>query len=340
MSLEQRAGQLLLLGVAAESVSAAEKAAIQTSHIGSVVLHNKRTNGTAGVAAETAAVQAMATESNTAGVRFFIAADQEGGRIQRLNGEGFSDIPTALTQGTYSPSLLQTKAETWGEELAAAGINLNLAPVMDVVPPGMDATNDPIGALKRGFGHDPETVGSHGAAVVRGMGRAGIATALKHFPGLGRVTENTDDAAGVVDSVTTADDPYLAPFQQGIDAGSPFVMISLASYPLIDPSDLAVFSSPIMEDLLRDRLGFHGIIVTDDMGGTVAVASVPAGERAVRFVSAGGEMIIVFGTRSARTMAAALVDTAEADPAFRALLDAATLHVLQTKEAYGLLACP
>lgn len=339
MTLEQRAGQLLLLGTSADHLSSGEKAAIARYHLGSVWLIHKRTSGTAGIAVLSAEVRALATGPNTAGVRFFIAADQEGGLIQRLNGTGFSDIPSALSQGTYTPAVLETAAAIWGKELAKAGINLNFAPVMDVVPAGMDATNKPIGALRRAFGHDPLTVGTHGAAVVMGMSKAGIATTLKHFPGLGRVAGNTDKVAGVVDSSTTFNDPYLAAFKDGIDAGAPFVMISLATYTLIDPDRPAVFSTVVMEDLLRDRLGFEGVIMSDDMGSAAAVASVPAGQRAVRFVSAGGEMIVVAGTGAAGAMATALVNAAGADPVFRARLDAAALHVLQTKAAYGLLPC-
>jgi beta-N-acetylhexosaminidase len=339
LTLEQRAGQLVLMGVGGDSLSAAEAAAIRNYHLGSVYLVHRRYNGVAATAALTSQVQALATGPNTGGIRFFVAEDQEGGRIQHLKGEGFSTIPSALVQGTYSLSQLETLAAQWGGELAQAGINLNFAPVMDVVPPGIGSANKPIGAMRREFGHDPDTVGSHGAAFIRGMGQAGIATTLKHFPGLGRVTGNTDKVAGVTDSVTTAQDPYLEAFRAGIEAGAPFVMISLASYPAIDPHQPAIFSSIVMEDVLRGRLGFKGVIISDDLGGTAAVASMPAGQRAVGFISAGGEMVVVQSPAAATAMAKALVSTAGADAAFKARLDAAALHVLQTKEARGLLPC-
>jgi beta-N-acetylhexosaminidase len=339
MSLEQRAGQLFVLGLSGEQLSSGETAAIRAYHLGSVFLLHKRTSGLAVQAALSAQVQALATESTTAGVRFFIAADQEGGRIQRLNGDGFSDIPSALQQGTSDPALLEAAATLWGSQLAAAGVNVNFAPVMDVVPVGMDSTNKPIGSYHREFGHDPLTVGVHGAAVIRGMSQAGIATTLKHFPGLGRVAGNTDTAAGVVDSVTTMHDPYLAAFSYGIAAGAPFVMISLATYSLIDPDRPAVFSPLIIGEMLRQRLGFTGVIVSDDLGSTAATASIPAGRRATRFISAGGELIVVSGAGAAGTMARAVVAMARADQAFRAKVDAAALHVLQTKAAYGLLPC-
>src|SRR6185437_10837438 len=141
---------------------------------------------------------------------------------QALRGPGFSTMPSALDQGTVAPPALRAAAAEWGRQLAAAGVNLNFAPVMDVVPPGTDAQNQPIGALQRAFGHDPGTTGRHGAAFVRGMRAAGIATTAKHFPGLGRVVGNTDFTAQVTDTVTTPSDPYLASFHRAIRAGVPF----------------------------------------------------------------------------------------------------------------------
>jgi beta-N-acetylhexosaminidase len=269
----------------------------------------------------------------------FVAADQEGGLVQRLNGPGFSTIPPATEQGRLPAATLEESATGWGRELKAAGVNVNLAPVMDVVPPGTDAANKPIGALNREFGHDPATVGAHGAAVIRGMQAAGIATTLKHFPGLGRVAGNTDNAAGVIDAATTADDPYLAAFRAGIEAGAPLVMVSLATYPAIDPDHQAVFSTRLIDGLLRRSLGFGGVVVSDDLGATSSVAAIPPGERAVQFISAGGDLVLVEGTANAGEMAAAVSTRAATDPGFETRVDAASLRILEAKAAYGLLIC-
>jgi beta-N-acetylhexosaminidase len=339
MSEEQRVGQLFLLGVAGDHLSAAENAAIQTYHLGSAWLYNWRTGGLAGVRPLTAEIQALATMTNTGGIGFFIGADQEGGRIQRITGPGFSTIPTALDQGALPVATLEEDAVVWGRELAAAGINLDFAPVMDVVPPGADASNAPIGALQREYGHDPATAGDHGAAVVRGMAGAGIATTLKHFPGLGRVSANTDTAASVVDTVTTADDPYLDSFGVGIRAGAPFVMVSLATYTAIDPAHQAVFSPTIIDEVLRGRLGFEGVVMSDDLGAAAAVKSMATADRATAFIAAGGDFIIVGGASPAGQMAAAVIRRANSDKAFAAQVDAAALSILRVKEAYGLLRC-
>lgn len=336
---DQRVGQLFIFGVEGAHLSAPEADAIATGHLGSIWLVHWRTGGLAGIAPLAAEVQALATGAATGGVGFFLAADQEGGQVQRITGPGFSKIPTALEQGAMSPAALQDAATGWGRELKAAGVNLNFAPVMDVVPDGTDADNAPIGALAREFGHDPATAGSHGAAVVRGMAAAGVATTLKHFPGLGRVAANTDRAAGVVDSVTTANDAYLDSFRAGIAAGAPLVMVSLATYTQIDPNRIAAFS-PAVIDLLRTGLGFKGVVVSDDLGSTASVASISAGTRAEDFIAAGGDLIVTQKASVVGAMVAAVSGRAASDAAFRALVDAAALQVLTAKAAFGLLACP
>src|SRR5438034_11266318 len=211
MTEEQRIGQLFLLGLANDQLGAAEMNAIRTYHLGSVWFVEQSTAGTAAIRTVADAVQSLATADTTAGVGFFVAANQEGGIIQSLSGPGFSTIPSALDQGAIDPATLRPSAALWGRELASAGVNLNFAPVLDVVPPGTDAQNAPIGALRRGYGHDPAIVSAHAIAFMRGMGDAGIATTGTHFPGLARVTGNTDFTSAV-DDVPTANDAYLAPF--------------------------------------------------------------------------------------------------------------------------------
>jgi beta-N-acetylhexosaminidase len=262
MTEEQRIGQLFLLGLANDQLGAAEQNAIRTYHFGSVWFVEQSAAGAPTIRAIADAAQGLAA-ANTASVGFFVAANQEGGIIQSLSGPGFSTIPSALDQSVIDPATLRTSAALWGRELASAGVNLNFAPVLDVVPPGTDTQNEPIGALQRGYGHDPVTVTAHAVAFMQGMEDAGIATTGKHFPGLGRVTGNTDFTAAVVDDVTTATDANLAPFHDAIAIGIPMVMVALAKYQQIDPTELAVFSPTVMRQMLRTSLGFTGVVVSD-----------------------------------------------------------------------------
>ena len=338
MSEDQRIGQLFLMGLANDRLGPAEVQEIQADNVGSVWFVDRTTAGVTGVRGVADAVQAQVSSTSTANVRFFVAANQEGGIIQALQGAGFSTIPSALVQGGWTTSALSANAVSWGQQLTAAGVNMNFAPVMDVVPPGFDSQNQPIGVLQRGYGHDPGTVGSHGSAFLTGMKQAGVAVTVKHFPGLGRVTGNTDFTTAT-DTVTTVNDPYLQSFKQGIDSSPDFVMVAIATYTKIDPSRVAAFSPIVINQMLRGNLGFAGVVVSDDLGATAAVAGIPPGTRALQFLSAGGDFIVSKTADATHAMVAAVRAQAAGDPSFRSRVEDAVRRILQAKQAHGLLPC-
>lgn len=339
MSLAQRVGQLFVVGLAGSVLDSATAQAIRTYHFGSVSFIATDTAGVAGVGAVSRAVQSLSSPQVTGGARFFVAANQEGGEVQALQGPGFATMPSAVAQGMLPPVQLRRLAQTWGGELRAAGVNLNFAPVMDVVPASDTSQNAPIGQLMREFGPTPAVVASHGVAFIQGMTQAGEATTAKHFPGLGRVKGNTDFSADVADTVTTPGDPYLSTFQQAIRAGVPLVMVALATYTRIDPRHLAVFSPVVMRTMLRDRMHFGGVIISDDLGAAQAVASVPPGSRAVQFIAAGGDLVTSKYAGPAGAMARAVLARAMASREFRDEVDTAAAHVLAAKQRSGLLPC-
>jgi beta-N-acetylhexosaminidase len=337
LSPTQRVGQLIFLGLVNNQLGPAERAAIQSYGVGSVWFTELTGAPSTYVAGVSAQVQAMAGPA-TGGIGFLVAANQEGGQIDQFHGPGFTPIPSALQQGSEDPAVLLGQAAIWAAQLKQAGVNLNLAPVMDTVPPGLDQSNAPIGALQREFGHDPGTVRVHGLAFIAGMHQSGELVTIKHFPGLGRVVGNTDFAASVVDQTTTPDDSYLGPFQAAVAAGADLVMVSTATYTRIDAQHLAVFS-PVVIGLLRNTLHFDGVIVADDLGSAVSVASIPPGDRAVDFIAAGGDLVTVKTANLVGPMVDAVMQRAAADPAFAGQVDAAVKKVLELKVHAGLAAC-
>jgi beta-N-acetylhexosaminidase len=338
MSEAQRVGQLLLVGIA--GAPAADVAhAVRTYHFGSLLWQGTSTAGVAADRQASQAIQALASSAATAGVRFFIAANQEGGQVQELQGPGFTVIPPALTQGQLPAADLQRKAAAWGRELRAAGVNLDLAPVMDVVPAATASQNAPIGALQREFGHTPQTTGSHGVAFIRGMKQAGIATTAKHFPGLGQVVGNTDYTSGVVDTTTGPNSPYLQSFRTAVKAGVPFVMVALATYTRIDPHHLAAFSSRVIGGLLRKQLHFGGVVVSDDLGAAAAVAGLSPASRGIDFLAAGGDLITSQSLPAAIAMDQAILARVARDASFRATVNSAVMRILDAKQAYHLMTC-
>jgi beta-N-acetylhexosaminidase len=306
--------------------------AIAQYHVGSVIL-----DGTSGLSLEgTASITARLQAQAPPGVGLFISTDQEGGEVQRLQGPGFSSVPSGVIQGTFDPSTLRADAKIWGSELRSAGVNVDLAPVLDTVPPG-NASNPPIGDLDREYGRTPAAVAAHGIAVARGLADAGIDAAVKHFPGLGRTAGNTDVSSGVVDTVTTRHDAYLAPFAAAASSGVAFVMMSTAIYTRIDPNQPAAFSPTIVTGMLRGDLGYRGVIISDDIGVAKQVSGYSLGGRAVAFIAAGGDMVLSVDATTAGAMTSAVLARANTDVAFRAQVDAAALIVLEAKQARGLL---
>ncbi|AXH94840.1 glycoside hydrolase family 3 protein [Ornithinimicrobium avium] len=312
---------------------------VQDGHVGNILYLGGWTGSIQDIAAASATVQALATRDATGGIGLLVAADQEGGEVQQLRGPGFSTIPTALVQATLGAEELTREATVWGEQLVAAGINLNLAPVADVVPAELGTSNGPVGRWGREYGHDPQTVAAGIVPFIHGMQQAGVATSVKHFPGIGRITGNPDFTTdGLVDDVLTADDPYLDAFSAGIEAGASTVMVSSALYPRIDPDHPAMFSPAIIDGLLRRQLGYDGVVISDDVN-AAAVRGLTGVRPATDLVAAGGDVVLTGDTASGARMVEQVADLARTDPAFAAKVDASLLRVLELKDSLGLLPC-
>jgi beta-N-acetylhexosaminidase len=326
MSVEERAGQVLMTaGTADQLPGLADDVAAY--HLAGVMVRGRSGAGTAAIERAFRPARAAATD----GLPLLTATDQEGGTVQVLSGPGFSTIPSAVQQGLGSATATRADARRWGEQLADAGVHLDLAPVADVPCAATLHDNPPIAGLRRQFSSDPATAGRHVAAFVEGMRDAGVDTTVKHFPGLGCVRANTDTAAHVVDGVTTMDSPRLRSFAAGIDAGAPFVMLSSAEYSRIDPGVPALFSSRIVRGLLRGQLGFTGVVMSDDVGGAAAVRAWTPAQRVLKFVRAGGDLLLDIQPADLPAMHRALVQEASDDPDFAATLAAAAERVVTAR---------
>ena len=341
LDADERAGQLLMVGLDDGASRTSLDRLVARRHLGGVILLGGWGEGTAAVSTTTSHLEGLASPEATAGLGLLIAADQEGGAVQQLKGDGFSTIPSARVQGRGTAADLEADATRWGRQLARAGINVNLAPVADTVPASLGTGNGPIGQYGRQFSSDPEQVAEMVPAFIAGMRSGGVASTIKHFPGIGRIVGNTDvTARGITDTRTTVDDPYLEPFEAGIDADVELVMVSSAIYPKLDPGTNASFSKPIVTDLLRERLGWQGVVITDDVGAAKAVSAVPVGERATRFVDAGGDIVLSAPPSTIPTMHDALTDEMADDPAFAAKVEAAATRVVDLKLRMKLATCP
>ncbi|GAW51954.1 MULTISPECIES: glycoside hydrolase family 3 N-terminal domain-containing protein [unclassified Nocardioides] len=338
MTLAQRVGQLFMVGTPADEVDRATKRQISRFHVGNVILTGRSYDGVEKPARVSRAMRSQVSAASTDGVGLLVATDQEGGQVQVLQGPGFAAMPSALEQGTWAPARLRAAAKTWARQLRKAGVDLDLAPVLDTVPGRKAAKhNPPIGRYHREFGYTPRVVTRHGLAFLRGMTDGGVVPTVKHFPGLGRVNANTDTKAGVTDRVTTRHDAYLKPFRAAVEAGAPFVMMSTAYYARLDADRPAAFSPFVVDTMLRGDLGFQGVVVSDDLARAAQVARFTPAGRALRFIGAGGDIVLTVDPDPVPAMYAAVLARARHDEAFRAKVDAAALRVLTAKQHRHLL---
>ncbi len=336
LGLDGQVGQLLMVGTPVTSATSIQST-VKKYKLGGVFL-TSRFHGTASdLHDELAQMQAAAKVSS--GVALQIGADQEGGQVQTLQGDDFPPIASAVTQGTWDTATLTSRTKDWAGRLKNVGVTIDLAPVADVVPTSLGKANPPIGAFNRQYGSTPGPVATHVATVVTAAQATGVQTTLKHFPGLGRVRANTDTSRDARDDQTTSSDPSLEPFAKGIAAGTTAVMISSALYPRLDPDAIAAFSQPIVTGLLRQKMGFDGLVMSDDLGAAKAADAYPIGDRAVRFIKAGGDLVLTVRTSDAAPMTDALLKAARADQAFAARVTESAGRVLRSKAKAGLLTC-
>lgn len=332
MSLDERAGQLIMAPMFAGGNPADLSALISTRHVGSVVLIGNWNNGTAAAKTAADALQSYAPSGN----QLIVSTDQEGGQVQHLKGSGFDTMPSAVAQGQMSADTLRSSAKTWGGQLKQAGINVDLAPVLGTVQVKR-SSNAPIGALNRDFGLDSNGNAQHGIAFVEGMRDAGVGATVKHYPGLGAVTGNTDfTTEGILDTTTTLDDEEIGAFNTTIKQAKPaMVMMSLATYQRIDSSAPAAFSSKIIDGTLRGSVGYDGVVISDSLS-AAAVSGIATKDLGVRLVDAGGDLACIGDTSYVMPILDGIIARAQSDPAFAKKVTASATRVMTLKYQMGL----
>jgi beta-N-acetylhexosaminidase len=249
--------------------------------------------------------------------RALVMVDQEGGEIRTVGYAG----PAASQPFQGRPRDVRRAARAAGRQLRAAGIEVNLAPVADVPRPGSVMAT-------RSFAGDERGIAARTRASIRGLRDAEVAATAKHFPGLGGATVNTDDGPATVEVPLDRD---LVPFRAAVDEGVSLMMLSHASYPELDSRRIASQSRPIVTGLLRERLGFERVIVTDSLEAAAVLARSGVAVAAERSIRAGADLILMTGSASWNDVFPHLLAEARRDPAFRARIRASAARVLALK---------
>ncbi len=293
MSLEEKIGQMMMVGFDGSGPSKEITSAIQDKHIGAVILFGRNISSQEQVAGMDAALQNLAVEAKQP-AKLMIAIDQEGGSTRRFTDIGpyYSEPMIGEMATEAAEAAAQQQASSAARDLKKLGINTNLAPDVDVSS-GWGSIMD-----GRAFGTETDTVVKLGVKAVRGYNNATTISCPKHFPGHGSSDGDSEKTLPTVDlDAETIQASELPPFQAVIQEGAPMIMVAHLSVPALDASGApSSLSKPIVTDLLRKTLGFGGVIITDDLEMAAITESMSVGDAAVAAVTAGNDMVMVAQT--------------------------------------------
>jgi len=332
MTLEQMIGQTLCVGFDGLTPTPEIIDLIQRHHVGNIILFSRNVRDTEQLRALTASLQALAKQGGHAHP-LIITIDQENGTVQRL-GKGSTAFPGNMALGaTGSEDLAYEVAQATGQELSALGVTMNFAPVLDV---NNNPANPVIGT--RSYGEDPQLVAKFGAAAVNGLHSASVMTTIKHFPGHGDTTIDSHLAlAQIPFDMQRLNAVELVPFKRGVEAGTDAVMTAHGAFPAITGDDAlpATLSSAILRGLLREQLGFKGVIVTDCLEMDAISQGIGVAQGSVTALAAGADMVLI-SHRIDRQMAGltAIREAVESGKLARSVIERAAERVLQLKASY------
>jgi beta-N-acetylhexosaminidase len=338
-------GQLLWVGFAGPEVPAVLRGRLERGEVGATIVFKRnlaisRAAGPDGVAEERCdldAVTALARELHRAapdGTPALIAIDQEGGVVQRVRAPA-TRWPAMLEHDRFAaPDDVELAAQVGralGDELRALGFDIDFAPVLDV---HTNPANPIIG--DRAFGRDAETASRRALAFARGLHAAGVLACGKHFPGHGdTATDSHLELPRIDHGWARLERVELPPFQRAAAAGLPMIMTAHVVFAALDPSRPATLSEQVVTGLLRDRFGYRGVIVSDDLDMQAIAGHMGADVAAVAAVRAGCDVLLLCKDESHQAAAeAALVRAAERDSELRRRIGESAARVRAMKRAH------
>lgn len=329
MSLEDKVGQLMMVGFPGKAVDPAITELVRGYRVGGVCVFGRNIASAAQIGRLNDEVRALLADS----IPPFIAVDQEGGNVVRLS-DGNLVLPGNMVLGaSRQPELAYEAGLAQGEDLHRLGFNMNLAPVLDV---NSNPQNPVIGI--RSFGDDVALVSELGAAFVRGQEAAHIVTVAKHFPGHGAVDADSHKSLPIVRAPLRQVRQQLKPFEAAFEAGLDGLMTAHIATPTLTGDELpATLSSRVLGGVLRDELHFKGLVITDELEMDAIDRRYGVGRAAVLAVVAGADMVLIpWRLEKKEEVWAALLEAARTGELPLERLDEAVRRILTVKLARGL----
>lgn len=297
LSLAEKVGQLFMVGFEAATVTPGLAAWLRRFAWGGVILFGRSAASPEQLLALSQALHTVALAHSN--LPLLMAVDQEGGRVSRLKAP-FTAFPSAAMLGRLgSDQLAYDVGHAIATELRAVGITMNMAPVLDVLT---NPANTVIG--DRAFDSDADGVARRGTAFIHGMHAAGVLATAKHFPGHGDTHLDSHVARPVVThAVARLEAVELTPFRAAINAGVEALMTAHVIYPAWDPQYPATLSPTILRGVLREQMGFQGVVVTDDLGMHAVSEVFPWEEIPLLALRAGADLLLICHDRQRQEQA-------------------------------------
>ncbi len=333
MTLEQKVGQLMMVGFGGQSMDPRIEALVKGFEVGGICIFKRNIADAAQLARFNDALRELLAD----GVPPFIAVDQEGGNVVRIS-DGVTVLPGNMALGaTRSPKLAWEAGKVQGEDLRRLGFNMNLAPVLDV---NANPHNPVIGV--RSFSDQVALVSQMGADFVRGQQESNIVTIAKHFPGHGSVDGDSHKVLPVLDESEAEVLLGLEPFRAAMKVGLDGLMTAHIAVPQMTGDQLpATLSRAILTGLLREKLGFAGLVLTDELEMEAIVERYGVGNAAVMAVNAGADMVLIpWRAEKKAEVHAALLAAARSGELSAQRLDEAVTRILALKLKRGIFERP
>ncbi len=291
MTVEQKLGQMIMASIEVTEMDDATRTFLRNNHVGNIILFGKNCQNRAQLATLTRQIQQEVTDYSS-GVQALLSIDQEGGNVTRIRNGATVFSCAAAVGSTGDPDMAYLTGHMMGNELRALGIAFNLAPVLDT-----NGVHTGILPTRRSYGATAAQTARFGGAYARGLRDTGVLDCGKHFPGAGdSIVDTHFDTSVVCTPAEELREKSIGPFRQAIKEGMSAIMITHDCFPALDPACVpASVSKPILQDLLREELGFEGLTISDGMQ-MLAIADVYGAPRGCVLAAQAGCDFVIVGT--------------------------------------------
>lgn len=328
MTLEEKAGQLLIVGFKGTFLNDRTKSYINDLKVGGLILFDRNIESKGQILGLVEEIKGSNAEED---IPLFLCIDEEGGSISRLPKE-YRRLPDPFQIGeTNDVDIAFQFGQLLGNRVKGLGLNLNFAPVLDI---HSNPDNPVIG--KRAYGTNPERVSDIGLEVAKGIRNSSIIPAVKHFPGHGDTSTDSHLELPIIDkSLEELRNFELIPFEDAIENNIEMIMMAHILLPSLDKDYPATLSKKIVHDLLRDEMGYEGVIVSDDMTMGAIVNNFTLEDACIDFLKAGGDILLVcHGEDNPRIVFDKIIDAVEIGELSMEEIDEKVYRILELKDRY------